>query len=599
MDERPFEPPISVLDPRIFATATLIVIQFSTLCAIGLAGGGFLIVQPAELERYGALVRPLVWSEHQYWRLATAMFLHGGPVHFFLNAFCLYYFGGQVEIGLGRIRYLLLYVAAGLTGNLASLLWGRAFGISVGASGAIFGIVVAYLIMQMRGPVHWTRVLRQPTLRLLFFLIGIQLAMGFLRTQIDSMAHLGGAATGVTLGLFLVSLGGTGWKPFRRGRWMGLGAWVIAAAALAILAFRSPGVVRQVQMAFYYLETNRAKAIRYFASATAADPSGAIAELDRLAWRLAPPMDRAYMAAALVEAFDADVAAVEHYRTLASRHPSPSLLWLIATLLQKPALADYQGAQAACSQGKNRFGGKQEWDLLEAQIHASFRQFDRALTVLHRIETTTQSKLADYWEIAALCHLRRRQWAEAENATSRCLAQPWLHLGNLESKARLPMDLPVQDWRYRTLSELGRTGEADALGAEMEKRWRDAVTRSPDDPTAINNLAWFLATHGGDLDEALLLSKQSVAMSAESYNLDTLAWVEHLRGDQKAAWGAMEQALAAGRSVSPEYEYHAGAILAALGNQADARKYLERAVAPGVDFDDFDTAEQLLKKLGQ
>ena len=156
-------------------------------------------------------------------------------------------------------------------------------------------------------------------------------------------------------------------------------------------------------------------------------------------------------------------------------------------------------------------------------------------------------------------------------------------------------DLTVKEWRWRALKELGRTTESLALADEMEKTWREVAAQSPDRPAALNNLAWHLATHGGDLDEALKLARRSVETAPEAYNLDTLAWIEHVRGDQ-AAWTAMERSLACRRSGAPEYFYHAGAILDALGKKPEARKYLERAVSPGVDFEEFDAAQAMLPR---
>lgn len=593
MNERPILFADSIFDPRIFFTVTLIVIQLSLLTAIGLAGGGFVAPGPVTLERYGALVRALVWDKQEYWRLGSAMFLHGGLFHFLLNATCLYFFGGPVEIALGRWRYLVLYFAAGLTGNLASLLWGEPLGMSVGASGAVFGIVIAYLLIEMRGTIHWTRVIRQPATRLLFFLIGIQLAMGFFLRQIDSMAHWGGALTGATLGHFFVSqMRAQTTRAYWR--WPGLGAWMAAFAGLAVLASQPTiGANRHhVQIAFhYFLQGDAAGAMQHFDSATADDPSRAIAALDRMVERYVPRQYRSQAAAALLDLLDADAAALDYYRAQAKRRPSADALWLTATLLQKPGIANYGQALSVWAEAKESYPKSLDWELLEARIHATFRRFDQALVVLDRLQNTSQPLSANHWEIAALCHLRRHEWAEAERATSRCLTAAWAGLPALGSAVH---DLTVQEWRCRVLKEMGRTSESLALEAEMEKAWRGVALQSPNDPAALNNLAWHLATHGGDLKEAAELSSRSVALAPEAYNLDTLAWVEHLKGNQGAAWAAMERSLSCRRSSAPEYFYHAGAILDALGNKTEARKFLERAIAPGLDFDECETAQRLV-----
>jgi len=604
MNERSIVPTGSIFDPRIFATVTLIVVQLSLLCAVALAGGGFMGIGVLDLERYGALVRALVWDRGQYWRLLTAMFLHGGFVHFLLNAVCLLFFGGRLEIALGRWRYLFIYFASGITGNLASLLWGEPLGLSMGASGAVFGVVVAYLLVETGGAARWTQVMRRPVSRLLFFLVGLQLALGFLVPTIDSLAHLGGAATGGALGWFFVEREGHGaWADRRRSAVFAL--WLVCFVSMAVLAFRPPGSPsRQVQAAFFYIvfpsrdagELGRAR--DHFEKALEGDPTAAFDELTRLVGRYVPHrMGPVSLILNLVDVFDAAGPAAAYYRRIAAEHPSADLLWLVAMLDQKPAVADYEGAMAACAEGKKRFPGERYWDLLEARVHADFRRYGEALSLLDRLEGTTVSRTADYWEVVSLCRLRRGEWAELDRATSRCLSAPWLEETGIQA---LPMgrNLEVMDWRWRALSKLGREEEARKLLGEMESQWRHLAAQDFDRAVGLNNLAWFLAVHGGDLDEALELARHSVEMDAQPYNLDTLAWIFHLRGEDGPARRTIERAVALSRSPSPGILYHAGAILAALGKADEARRYLERAVRPGVDFDEFSEAQRLLQKLG-
>jgi membrane associated rhomboid family serine protease len=322
-----------------------------------------------------------VWDDHQYWRLGSAMFLHGGLLHFILNAICLFFFGGRVEAAVGRLRYLGLYLAAGLAGNLASLVWGSPIAISVGASGAIFGVVVTYLLIEVRGSLHWTRVARQPASRALFFLIGIQLAMGLFQSAVDSLAHLGGVVTGATLGLFLALALQTETGPSRR-RWVAFGLWIGALAGLVVLAIRPwESASREVQTAyFYYLGTERPKAIRHFRLATGLNRSRAFGELAAIIRQTAVlPRDRAYVTAFFIEMLEAQGPALDYYREQARVHPSADSFWLTATLSRNCPAPDYEDALAACAEGNEQFPGGHRWDLLEARIHASFRRFDRAL----------------------------------------------------------------------------------------------------------------------------------------------------------------------------------------------------------------------------
>src|ERR671934_241168 len=86
----------------------------------------------------------------QWWRLITAAFLHYGPIHLGLNMLALYWIGTPVETYLGRWRYLLLYLVSGLAGSAGALVV-TPTSPTVGASGAIFGILGAALILERQG----------------------------------------------------------------------------------------------------------------------------------------------------------------------------------------------------------------------------------------------------------------------------------------------------------------------------------------------------------------------------------------------------------------------------------------------------------------
>ncbi len=87
-------------------------------------------------------------SGGQWWRLLTSTFEHGGLLHIALNMWCLYNLGWLAELLFGRSRFTLLYLMCGIGGSLGSICW-RGNGISVGASGAIFGIAGALIPAMM------------------------------------------------------------------------------------------------------------------------------------------------------------------------------------------------------------------------------------------------------------------------------------------------------------------------------------------------------------------------------------------------------------------------------------------------------------------
>lgn len=145
------------------------------------------------LYDFGAMPSPL--PSDQWWRLFTAMFVHIGLWHLLLNLWALTLFGPAVEERHGRARFLTLYIAAGFMGNALSLLLTRSPSVSAGASGAVFGILGAWIAFFVRH--HNVRGARQQ-LQSLFFLVGINLFVGFsgFAGHINNNAHLGGLAGG-------------------------------------------------------------------------------------------------------------------------------------------------------------------------------------------------------------------------------------------------------------------------------------------------------------------------------------------------------------------------------------------------------------------
>jgi rhomboid protease GluP len=141
-----------------------------------------------------------VLQQGEWWRLFTSMFLHGGFAHVLLNGWALYQLGALFEMAVGSFRMLVVYVLTGLAGSLASLLWTQ--GLSVGASGAIFGVLGALIAFLLRRRERLTPFARS----LLSQLVGwaaINVFIGFTVPMIDNAAHLGGCAAGFLLGLLL------------------------------------------------------------------------------------------------------------------------------------------------------------------------------------------------------------------------------------------------------------------------------------------------------------------------------------------------------------------------------------------------------------
>ncbi|RLG65195.1 rhomboid family intramembrane serine protease [archaeon] len=139
------------------------------------------------LSNYYVLVKGWIWQ------LLTSMFLHFGILHLFFNMFFLFILGIRLEKLIGRRRFLLLYIVAGVVGNLFTLLWGPyAPIISAGASGAIFGVFGALVILSV-GYSYATTVQALMWAFLIFLINSIM-------PGVNILAHLGGLLTGLLYG---------------------------------------------------------------------------------------------------------------------------------------------------------------------------------------------------------------------------------------------------------------------------------------------------------------------------------------------------------------------------------------------------------------
>ena len=139
----------------------------------------------------------------EFYRFLTAMFLHGGLTHLFFNSFALYSLGLEVERLFGSLRFLAIYFIAGFGGGLAS--YALSPNDSVGASGAIFGLVGALAAFFYLGRGMFGEMSRQQIGNLIFITL-INLGIGLSTPRIDNYAHMGGLAAGAIVGLLLTPI---------------------------------------------------------------------------------------------------------------------------------------------------------------------------------------------------------------------------------------------------------------------------------------------------------------------------------------------------------------------------------------------------------
>src|SRR5690625_1872498 len=170
--------------PRL--TYLLIALNVVIFFIVELTGGSMDI---EHLIDFGAKYNPYI-VDGQWWRIISSMFLHIGFFHIFMNMLALYYLGHAVERIFGTLRFLIIYMLAGIGGGLASFAF--TIQVSAGASGAIFGVFGALFFF---GAMH-KQLFLQTMGRNLLIIIGINIVFGFVVPQIDNSAHLGGLISG-------------------------------------------------------------------------------------------------------------------------------------------------------------------------------------------------------------------------------------------------------------------------------------------------------------------------------------------------------------------------------------------------------------------
>jgi len=149
----------------------------------------------------GALFGPYTVLKGEWWRLFTAMFLHGGMTHLLMNMFSLYLIGRGAEMYFDTKSYLSIYLFSGLIGGLASL-YMHPVSVGIGASGAIFGIFGAlagfFLAHREQIQEHTKAFMKD-----FGIIIVINIVLGFSIPSIDMSAHIGGLIVGFIGGFAL------------------------------------------------------------------------------------------------------------------------------------------------------------------------------------------------------------------------------------------------------------------------------------------------------------------------------------------------------------------------------------------------------------
>ena len=186
----------------------------------------------SRLVTWGGLAPLKIAVSGEYYRLITATFLHGGLLHIALNMYVLWILGSFMEPSLGSVRFLIVYFVSGLAASATSYWLGPVQQLGVGASGAIFGLLGAWVAFSFR---RRDTAVGAAQLRQALFWIGINLVFGFSVAGIDNFAHLGGLVSGAFAGAAAEGFGPPRTRPVTRV----LGLAGIVVVSLAIIALRT------------------------------------------------------------------------------------------------------------------------------------------------------------------------------------------------------------------------------------------------------------------------------------------------------------------------------------------------------------------------
>lgn len=176
-------------------TATIILIN-TIMALLLLFSGGFNVLN---LVEWGGLVPVLVTDFNEYHRLILAMFLHGSIFHFLINSYVLYIIGGQLERMIGPYKYTCLYLFSGLVASIFVVLFGEPNVVTIGASGAIYGVMGGLFMLTLLKK-KW---FRPQAIAWIRQLIIINLVVTFIIPNISVWGHLGGLLGGFILFYFI------------------------------------------------------------------------------------------------------------------------------------------------------------------------------------------------------------------------------------------------------------------------------------------------------------------------------------------------------------------------------------------------------------
>jgi rhomboid protease GluP len=210
--------------------------------AMALASGSVIDFPGRTLGAFGANYGPLTLTG-DWWRLFTYMFLHGGLMHIAFNMWCLWDLGDLAENLYGRWTFGAIYLITGVAAGIASIAW-NPLAVSMGASGAIFGLAGALAASFYLGEFSIPRVAIQGTLRSLVVFIIFNVAFGTIFPGVDNAAHVGGLVSGVIAGAAIAKIAPHADVPARRFLVLAFLAVAVTAAAVGVHHWRGAQILQ-------------------------------------------------------------------------------------------------------------------------------------------------------------------------------------------------------------------------------------------------------------------------------------------------------------------------------------------------------------------
>ncbi|MDU7360576.1 MAG: rhomboid family intramembrane serine protease [Propionibacteriaceae bacterium] len=187
--------------------------------------GRILLTDPAGCAAAGATWLPGV-ATGAFWQVLTSAFTHIQPWHIFFNMMALWVLGPQVEMAFGRARFVAMYLFSALTAGVLVMIFGTPFGGTLGASGAIFGLMGAFLVVALKQR-------HSQSIRSVLIWLGLNAVITFMVPNVSWEGHLGGLLGGVAITALMVYLP----RKHRRWEWTLIGLLgALAVAAIVVIS---------------------------------------------------------------------------------------------------------------------------------------------------------------------------------------------------------------------------------------------------------------------------------------------------------------------------------------------------------------------------